>query len=96
MPQVRYAPSALRDLQRLREFLRTKNPRAAKRAALAITNAIKLLEQYPQIGRPAFDMGEHVHELPIAFGDDGYIALYRYDADLVLVLAIRHQSEAGY
>ncbi|WP_202806246.1 MULTISPECIES: type II toxin-antitoxin system RelE/ParE family toxin [Acidithiobacillus] len=36
MPQVKFAPAALRDLERLREFLRPKNPVAAKRAAAAI------------------------------------------------------------
>jgi len=36
MPQVKYAAGALRDLQRLREFLQPKNPSAAKRAGETI------------------------------------------------------------
>jgi len=35
-------------------------------------------------------------ELLIDFGDTGYIALYRYEADIVTVLSVRHQKEAGY
>lgn len=34
----------------------------------------------------------------IAFGDSGYIALYRYQPidDAVYILAFRHQKEEGY
>jgi hypothetical protein len=39
-----------------------------------------------------------LRELIIAFGDSGYVALYRHDRerDMVYVLAFRHQREAGY
>lgn len=96
MPQVRFAPAALRDLERLREFLRPKSPAAAKRAAVAITKAVHVLGQHPQIGRPAEEMDTEYRELPISFGDSGYVALYRYEGDLVTVLALRHQKEVGY
>jgi plasmid stabilization system protein ParE len=96
MPQVKFAPAALDDLSRLREFLRLKNPAAAKRAAIAITKAVQLLGQYPQIGRPAEEMDIEYRELLIDFGDSGYIALYRYEVDVVTVLSLRHQREAGY
>jgi hypothetical protein len=35
-------------------------------------------------------------ELIIKFGESGYVALYHYDGDVVMVLTIRHQKEAGY
>ena len=95
MPQVKFAPSALGDLERLREFLRPKNPAAAQRAAVAITQAIRLLGQHPQIGRPIEEMDIEYRELPIDFGDSGYVALYRYEDDSVTVLSLRHQKEAG-
>jgi hypothetical protein len=49
----------------------------------------------PRIGRPA---EQGLRELVISRGKTGYVALYRYDAtaDRVLVLALRHQPEAGY
>jgi plasmid stabilization system protein ParE len=39
-----------------------------------------------------------LRELVISQGKSGYVALYSYEreADVVLVLAIRHQREAGY
>ena len=96
MPQVRFAPAALLDLERLREFLRPKNPVAAKRAAIAITKAIQALAQHPQLGRPVEDMDAEYRELLIDFGDSGYVTLYRHEGDGVTVLGLRHQREAGY
>jgi len=96
MPQVRFAPAALRDLQRLREFLRAKNPAAAKRAGATIIKSVQLLGQQPQIGRHVGEMPPEFRELPIDFGHTGYIARYHFADDIVTVLAIRHQKEAGY
>ena len=96
MPQVKFTPAALNDLERLRELLRSRNPVAAKRAAVAITKAIQLLAQHPQVGRPAEEMDIEYRELLIDFGDSGYVALYRYEGGLVTVLSLRHQKEAGY
>lgn len=55
------------------------------------------LETHPAIGRPLPDAPE-LRELIIPFGDSGYVGLYRYeaDADVVYLLAFRHQREAGY
>jgi toxin ParE1/3/4 len=57
--------------------------------------AIYVLERNPLIGRPA--RGEP-RELVIGRRARGYVALYRYVAELdtVFVLAIRSQKEAGY
>ncbi|MBU1395688.1 MAG: type II toxin-antitoxin system RelE/ParE family toxin [Gammaproteobacteria bacterium] len=104
MPQVKFAPAALRDLEQLREFLRPKNPAAAKRAAAVITKAVKVLGQHPQIGRPVEETdvdvddteGHTYRELPIGFGDSGYVMLYRHDGELVTVLALRHQKEVSF
>ena len=96
MPQVRFSPAALRDLERLREFLRARNVAAAKRAAKAIINSMHVLGQHPQIGRPVDEMEVEFRELLIDFGDSGHVALYHCEADLVTVLALRHQREAGY
>ncbi len=96
MPQVIYAPGAIRDLQRLREFLRPKNPVAAKRAAETIMKAVQVLGRQPQIGRPVEDMLENYREWPIDFGDSGYVARYRFDGEAVIILAVRHQKEVGY
>jgi plasmid stabilization system protein ParE len=60
-----------------------------------ISEAVQVLGNHPLVGRPA----EHdMRELVISRGRSGYLALYSYEEehDTVLVLAIRHQREAGY
>jgi addiction module RelE/StbE family toxin len=96
MSPIRFSPAALRDLTKLREFLRSKNITAAKRAAQTIIQAIKILEEFPYLGRPLESLAEGYRELPIDFGDSGYLALYHYEGDIVTILAIRHQKESGY
>ena len=97
MPQVIVTEGAAEGLERCRKFLATKGQDAARRAAQAIERQFLLLEAAPDIGRPLPDMPE-LRELVIAFGDSGYVALYRHEpaADAVYVLAFRHQKEAGY
>ncbi|WP_298158804.1 type II toxin-antitoxin system RelE/ParE family toxin [Ferrovum sp.] len=82
MPRVIYAPGAICDLQRLREFLRPKNPVAARRAADTIIKAVQVLALQPQIGRPVEDMPPEYREWLIDFGDSGYVARYRFDRSL--------------
>ena len=96
MPQVVFAPSAIRDLQRLREFLRPKNPLAAKRAGEAIFKAVQVLGLQAQMGRPVEDMPAEYREWMIDFGDSGYVARYRFDGVKVVILGLRHQKEVGY
>ena len=96
MPQVRFAPPAIRDLERLREFLRPKSPIAAKRAGEVIVRALQVLGSRPQLGRPIEDMPDEFREWIIDFGDSGYVARYRIDLDAVTILAVRHRKEAGF
>lgn len=86
---------AAQDLEALVDFLRTHQAEYAVETLDLILNALNILEQHPEIGRMVQD---NFRELIISRGKTGYIALYEYDetADVVLVLAIRHQREAGY
>lgn len=54
-----------------------------------------MLERHPLIGRPA-EAG--THELVIARGRTGYVALYDWleAIDTAVILALRHQREVGY
>ena len=96
MASIEFAAGALRDLARLRGFLQHKNPIASQRAAATIIQSVQILEQHPQIGRPMEDMEPEYRELIIGFGHYGYVVLYRLNGDTVIVVAIRHQLEAGY
>ena len=96
MSRVIWSPSALQDVQRVYRFLAEKNMGAAKRAAKAIREGVKILANQPEIGRPVEEMEPEYREWLIDFGDSGYIALYRYDGRMAVILAVRHQKEAGY
>lgn len=60
-----------------------------------IASAVELLARHPQIGRR---VEYYMRELVISHGKTGYVALYDFDPDqdVVVILAIRHQREAGY
>lgn len=95
MAALIYSPRSIVDLERLFEFLAENDPSAARRAAEAIREAVAILERHPLIGRP---VEEGLRELVISHGRTGYMALYRHllPDDVVLILALRHQREAGY
>ena len=96
MSRLSWAPAALLDVQRLYRFLAPKNIDAAKRAVMAIRQGVKVLAQQPGMGRPVDDLPSEFREWIIDFGDSGYIARYRLEADVVMILAVRHQKEVGY
>lgn len=96
MPRVIFSPAALRDLERLRAFLRPENPAAARRAGEAIIEGVQLLAAHPRLGRPVEDLPETYREWLIDFGDSGHLARYRLDGDSVTILTVRHLKEAGY
>lgn len=96
MPRLIWSPPALLDIQRLYRFLAEKNIDAAKRAVKAIREGVKVVAQQPGMGRPVQDMEPQYREWLIDFGDSGYIALYRYDGQTAVIVAVRHQKEVGY
>ena len=96
MPRLIRSPSALLDVQRLYRVLATRNSGAARRAVKAMCEEVKVLALQPAIGRPIEDLPEAFREWVIDFGDRGYVARNRVDADGVTILAVRHQKEAGF
>jgi plasmid stabilization system protein ParE len=96
MPRLIWSEPALRDVQRLYRFLAENNANAASRTVKAIRAGVQVLARHPEIGRPADDMAPEYREWLIDFGDSGYIALYHYDGETALIVAVRHQREAGY
>lgn len=95
MARVVLADGARADLDRLFEFLAADDVRAAGEAIDIILDALDVVQRHPLIGRPC---EEGLRELVISRGRTGYVALYDiYEQDdSVLVLALRHQREAGF
>ena len=95
MARVEVSERALADLERLFDFIASDNPRRAREQVLSVRRAFELLSDHPLLGRPAED-GRR--ELVLSRGRYGYVAKYRWlpAADVVLILAVRYQLEAGY
>ncbi|MBB1092989.1 type II toxin-antitoxin system RelE/ParE family toxin [Rhodopseudomonas palustris] len=91
---IRFAPDAIADLARIREFLDLNNPEAAKRALRVIFAAIERVEQFPALGRLTTDVD--VRQIVIPFGSACYVARYTMlpESDGVLVLRLWHGREA--
>jgi len=95
MSRVELAPEVGDDLDRILEHLVQHQGAETPSRIEDIMRAIDVLERNPLIGRP---VRADLRELVIGHRARGYVALYRYVAELdtVFVLAIRGQKEAGY
>jgi plasmid stabilization system protein ParE len=95
MARVEFADSVTGDFERILDFLLKNNVADAATQIDQLTSALSVLEHSPHIGRP---VGRNLRELVIGKRARAYVALYRYVAlaDVVLVLAVRSQREAGY
>jgi plasmid stabilization system protein ParE len=93
--RVTYTLAAVQDLERLADFLLQDDPPAATNVLALVTEAIEVLAKHPLVGRATPD---NVREQVISRGKSGYLALYDFEpnADLIVVLGVRQQREAGY
>jgi toxin ParE1/3/4 len=95
MARVELAPEVGGDVERILEHLWRHEVADAPARIRAIIDGLSVLEHSPLIGRPT---SNDLRELIIGRDTRGYVALYRYvpDLDVVFVLAVRGQREAGY
>lgn len=95
MARIELAPEIADDIERILDHLRKHQVEGIDARIGEIIQAVSVLEKNPLIGRLAHT---EKRELLIGRSSRGYIALYRYVAeiDTVFVLAIRGQKEAGY
>ena len=95
MTRVKLAPQVLDDFDRFIEHLEQHGANDISDRMEQLRQAVRVLAHSPLIGRPV-QGGKR--ELVIGKGVRGYVALYRYLADIetVLVLAIRAQGEDGF
>ncbi|HEX3911860.1 MAG TPA: type II toxin-antitoxin system RelE/ParE family toxin [Steroidobacteraceae bacterium] len=95
MARVQITVRALADLERLFDFLAEHNPKLARERMISVRRALELLADHPLLGRQAED-GRR--ELILSRGRFGYGAKCRWvpAEDVILILAVRHQLEAGY
>jgi plasmid stabilization system protein ParE len=95
LAQIVYSDEAFADFERIIEFLLDASPSSASQIVANIQSATSILADHPLIGRKRDTLRR---ELIISLGRSGYIAMYRHDPayDVVRILRIRHQREAGF
>jgi toxin ParE1/3/4 len=93
--RIELAPEVAEDFERILEHLATYRVEHPEQRIGEIIGALDVLANNPLIGRPA---ANGKRELVIGRRAQGYLALYRYVAeiDAVFVLAVRSQRETGY
>ncbi|MDQ3266793.1 MAG: type II toxin-antitoxin system RelE/ParE family toxin [Myxococcota bacterium] len=95
MAEVVFTARALADFEAIVEGLREQSPASAVLVTAQLVEVFDLLQRHPLLGR---SVEQGLRELVISRGKTGYLALYRWQKreEVVLVLAIRHQRQAGY
>lgn len=90
---IRFAPEAVDDLARVRDFLDMNSPNAAKRAISTLFAALQRLEDFPSLGRPTED--DSIRQIVVPFGSACYVLRYVLgDNGDLLVLRVWHGREA--
>ncbi len=93
MPEVKWLPQALDDIERLYNFLKDKNPTAASKAARCILEGANLLKNHIQIGRPMSD-GSGRRELFLPFATGSYVLRYMAEGDdIAVIIRVWHNKE---
>ena len=95
MTRIELAPEVADDFDRIVAHLEMHAATDGAERLREIVAALDVLQTSPLIGRPA---AGGKRELVIGRPSHGYVALYRYvpDIDIVFVLAVRAQREAGF
>ena len=90
---IRFAPDAVSDIERVRQFLDVRNPDAARRAIRTIWSALERVQDIPELGRRTED--DSIRQIVIRFGAAGYVVRYTIlPGGDVLVLRVWHGREA--
>lgn len=93
--EVVWLRSAVSDVFRLKNFLKSKSPLAAQRAAKRILEGSLILKDNPGAGMPVVDL-PGFRELKIAFGGGEYILRYREESNRVVIVRVRHSKEESF
>jgi len=88
-----WEPGAINDLSRLRDFLKSNNPKAAVNAAQRIIKTANTLLEFPYLGHPMESLPEF-NKIFIPFGKNGYDMHYRIDGENIVILRVWHALES--
>lgn len=86
--QIRWTCFAAADVEAIVEYIKSFNPNAANRIARKIWDAVKILSDHPEMGRPGRVMG--TRELVIS--NTPYIIPYRIKKNSLHILRVIHAA----
>lgn len=89
--RVAYSVDAINDLNRLVEFIESKNPYAARRLAVDLQEAIQKLKSFPAIGLPVESAKDPSLIRDLYVRD--YTVRYLLNEQSIYVLRVWHNKE---
>lgn len=94
--EIIWLPEATRDVDRLRNFIKSESPRAAQRAAKRIIEGVNILQENPEAGVPVENLIDY-RDLTLTFGAGEYIIRYRPETiRRIVIVRVRHSKEEGF
>ena len=90
--KIRFTTEAIHDLERLRAFVESKNPHAARRIAAELLDGIENLAIFPGIGLPVSRAPDPKHMRNLFVGN--YTVRYLKREHTIIILRIWHDKEA--
>jgi plasmid stabilization system protein ParE len=93
--EIIWLPGASQDINRLRNFIKSENPRAAQRAAKRIIEGVMILQENPGAGVPVENLMDY-RDLMLTFGAGEYIIRYREEVSRVVITRVRHNKEEDF
>jgi len=84
--KIRWSPTAISDVESIRDCIAQDSPRAAHRIARRIKESVDRLRLFPLSGRIGRVPGTRELVIP----GTSYIAAYRVDLEEVLIAAVLH------
>lgn len=85
--RIEWLPEALKDLERLYDFIGRYSESAARNAITKILSKVGELLQFPERGRPS-EVDTNGRELIIQYGARGYVVRYRVANDRVVIIRV--------
>ena len=86
MAEIVFRRAAIRDLQKIGEYIATEDAAAAERFRSRIVRRINVLRRFPESARPRPEFGLNIRTIPIG----RYIVILRVELPKVIVLRIVH------
>lgn len=90
MVEISWAPSAIKDIEAIADYIARDSARAAENMVKLFFNKAKILEHYPLIGKP-------VPEIKVSYLKEILVSRYRIIYEVISesevhILSVHHQS----